>query len=218
MKRCMNKGPLAGVLGLTLLCAGCGGSGSETITPTTQRSASSGTETGTASSNGQPEGGEVELGPSVEFVGLVAKVPASWQSEMPSSNMRVAQFRLPGVDGADDAELAIFDFGPGMGGSVLDNIRRWTGQVTGPDGNAVPPTVVEATIGDMTITKVESTGTFMSGMPGDSSVRENTTVINAQLIKSPDQFIFFKLIGPRATVEANRAGFEAMLGSITRGE
>src|SRR5690606_9268751 len=106
----------------------------------------------------------------------------------------------------------------GMGGSVLDNIRRWTGQVTGPVGNAVPPTVVEAQIDDMTMTNVESIGTIMSSRPGDSTVRENTTDINAQLIKSPDQYIYFKLIGPRATVEANRAGFEAMRGSITRGE
>lgn len=207
---------VTGLMVLTLCPIGCGGqSGESAPSPTTRRDAGTGTASETGTMENAPEDGAVELGPTVEFVGLEARIPASWQSEMPSSTMRVAQFVLPGADDAGDAELIIYDFGPGQGGSVLDNIRRWAGQVTDADGDPVPPTVVEAEVNGMAITKVEATGTYASGMPGDSVVRPNTTVINAQLIKSPDQFVFFKLLGPQETVAAHRAGFEAMLSSLS---
>lgn len=206
---------LSGLMVLTLCGVGCSGQTEESSpSPTTRRNAGASGTSDAGTMNDAPGDGSVELGPAVEFVGLRARVPASWQSEMPSSNMRAAQFVLPGAEGAENAELIIYDFGPGQGGSVLDNIRRWASQVTDAEGNPVPPTVVEAQVNGMAITRVEATGTYASGMPGDAQVRPNTTVINAQLIKTPDQFVFFKLLGPEETVEAHRAGFEAMLSSI----
>ena len=60
---------------------------------------------------------------NVENNGLVPgeisySVPADWKSEKPKSSMRKAQYRIPGFEGAEDAEMAVFVF-PGTGGSVL---------------------------------------------------------------------------------------------------
>lgn len=201
-------------LSMAVLCAGgCGpGSRESNTSPTTQRDNADANEQ--MANTGNDADHTVELGPVVTFVGLSAHVPTDWQSEMPTSDMRVAQFVLPGADGAGDASLVIYDFGPGQGGTTLDNINRWRGQVTDGDRVPVTPIIVEANVAGMSITKVEATGRYSSGMQGDGEVHADTTVINVQLIKSPEQSVFFKLVGPKETVAAHRAGFEAMLGSI----
>src|ERR1044072_9534883 len=55
------------------------------------------------------------------------QAPDGWISEQPSSTMRVAQYRLPGDAG--DANLAVYYFGPGQGGSGEGNPGRWVEQV-----------------------------------------------------------------------------------------
>src|SRR5436190_23729545 len=54
---------------------------------------------------------------------LKYKTPDGWLTEKPSSSMRVAQYKLPKVEGdSDDAGLVLYFFGSGQGGSVSDNV------------------------------------------------------------------------------------------------
>src|ERR1041385_3882899 len=63
-------------------------------------------------------------------------MPAGWQEEKPTSNMRVAQYKLPRVEGDNaDAELVLYYFGQGQGGSTQANIDRWLNQMQQPDGS-----------------------------------------------------------------------------------
>src|SRR6185369_1129222 len=88
---------------------------------------------GTDASN--PSGGPNQ-GDVVKIGKLSAKAPASWKEEKPSSTMRLSQYRLPKAEGdPEDAELAIFFFE--SGGSVQDNIDRWKGMFTAPEGKTI---------------------------------------------------------------------------------
>src|SRR3982074_3165456 len=50
---------------------------------------------------------------------LKYKAPAGWVTEQPTSSMRVAQYKLPKVEGdSEDAGLVLYFFGKGQGGSV----------------------------------------------------------------------------------------------------
>ncbi|MFO0630892.1 MAG: hypothetical protein U0325_35425 [Polyangiales bacterium] len=62
--------------------------------------------------------------------------------------MRRAQYAVPGAAG--DGELAVFFFGVGPGGDIVENYRRWHGQFERTDApttrDARPSTSLRATI------------------------------------------------------------------------
>ena len=90
--------------------------------------------------------------------------PPRWQRRPPSSAMRAAEYRVPRAAGdPEDAECTVITFGPGMGGSVDDNIDRWVKQLDG----ASPPVRSTRTVHGMKVTRVETTGTYLGmRMPG----------------------------------------------------
>jgi len=61
------------------------------------------------------------------------KVPEGWISENPTSAMRIAQYKLPKIEGdPEDASLVLYYFGAQQGGAVQANIDRWIGQMQNP--------------------------------------------------------------------------------------
>src|SRR5262245_24285100 len=83
-------------------------------------------------------------------------VPAGWVAEKPSSEMRRAQYRVPGSGG--DAECVVFYFGPGQGGDPAANVARWMSQFEDPEG--APKTRTLAADG-MKVTAIETSGTYL---------------------------------------------------------
>ena len=149
---------------------------------------------------------------------LVWTPPASWVVEPPANPMRRGQYRVPGPGG--DAECAVFYFGPGQGGDPQSNVERWASQFVTADGQ--PGTAAmrtrEFAVEAAKILVVETEGTFMAGsmMGMPSQPRPDQALLGA-VVEGPDAYWFFKLTGPKATVEAAREPFDAMLRSVHRG-
>jgi len=149
---------------------------------------------------------------------LVWKVPAGWAPETPSSPMRRAQYRIQGPAGA--AECAVFYFGPGQGGDAEANAARWASQFQssggGPAGEVKRSTV---RVGDISVLMVQVAGTYVGGMGGGPTGPEQPNhMLLGAIAQGPDANWFFRLIGPRGTVEAQRPAFEQMIQSIRRGK
>jgi hypothetical protein len=129
----------------------------------------------------------------------------AWQTVTPSSSMRKAQFTLPRVaDDPEDAELAVFYFGAGQGGSVQANLTRWYGQFTQPDSSssAEKAKSAQAVVEGMNLTTVDLSGTYVgSMMPGmqDEQNKPNFRML-AAVLETPQGPYFFKLVGPEKTV------------------
>jgi len=144
--------------------------------------------------------------------------PAGWKQETPSSGMRYAQFRIPGLDGdPDDAECAVFYFGPGQGGSPKDNASRWISQFAQPDGSSSESRAKTElkTVNGKQVMFVEVGGTYTPstmGMPGGEAKKDYALL--GAIVSGPDAPWFFKLTGPRRTVDANRDAFTEMIASI----
>src|SRR5260370_11904605 len=84
------------------------------------------------------DGQEKEKGTRVTIDGLQSKAPADWLEEKPTNEMRFKQFRVPAAkDDMEPAELIIFFFGTGGGGSVQENLKRWKGMFTAPEGKKI---------------------------------------------------------------------------------
>jgi hypothetical protein len=151
--------------------------------------------------------------------GLAWTAPNGWESQVPSSAMRRAQYRVPGPGG--DGECVVFYFGPGEGGDPKSNALRWASQFQ-PAGGLSPEQALKTgdlKVGDIPIMTVEVAGTYLGGgamMGGPSEPRPDYMLLGA-VAEGPDANWFFKFTGPAKTVEAQRAAFGELVKSLRKG-
>jgi hypothetical protein len=126
--------------------------------------------------------------------------------------MRAAQFTVPGKAKADAAECVFFYFGPGEAGGAQANLQRWVQQFA-----ADPKPVIkmeDAKHGETPVVYLFAEGTFMSGPPfGGAKVPKKDYGMAAAVLGTKPGYIFVKMTGPKATVEAARADFKKMIES-----
>lgn len=146
------------------------------------------------------------------FLGYQAPVPAAWEPQVPSSNMRAAQYRIPPSAKGTEGEVIVFYFGKGQGGSVQANVERWASQFTTPDGKPVAPKLAMLTTNGLPVTTVELNGSYARGVgTGPQGVAKPDQSLLVAVIETPEGNITIQLHGDRATVAANRKGFDAMV-------
>src|SRR5262245_12313636 len=150
----------------------------------------------------------------VDLGGLKATAPAAWKEVPVASSMRVKQFSVPGKDG--EAELAIFFFGQGQGGSVDANIDRWKKQFTPPEGKTLDQVskVQKMKLPSTNATVLDVSGTYMFKArpmdPGPGEPRPNSRML-AVVLETPQGNYFIKLTGPAKTIEKNKKDFDGWL-------
>jgi hypothetical protein len=153
--------------------------------------------------------GRVILGP------VTAAVPKKWKEKPPKSNMRAAEWIIPGKAG--DAELAVFYFGAGGAGGAKANLDRWIGQFEQPDGSpsASKAKIEEKKVADMPVTFVEVAGRYVAAMtPGAQEKHDKADhMMLAAILETAEGPYYFKLVGPQATVTAARKDFRGFIES-----
>ena len=133
------------------------------------------------------------------------KQPDGWITEKASSSMRVAQYKLPKVEGdKDDGSLVLYYFGSNQGGSTQANIDRWIGQIQQPDGSSSKDKArtESLTVNGLKVTTVDVTGTYTAEMaPGSGSFHNDDNYrLRAAVIETPKGNYFVKLAGPAKTI------------------
>jgi hypothetical protein len=135
--------------------------------------------------------------------------------EEPSNKFRAYQFSVPGDGGK--AELVIFFFGAGSGGSAADNIKRWKGFFQPPEGKTIDEVskVETKKIGAVEATYLDVRGTYLFKNPPFDP--------NAKVERRPDyrRFgvvfgskngpYFITLTGPAKTMEQQKKAFDNWL-------
>ncbi len=156
---------------------------------------------------GSPHGGGV---PSAdEKPAITWKAPAAWQT-LPNPNaMRIATYGLPRAKGATEEVTVSVSR---AGGTTEANIQRWLGQFD----NAGQERRTTKKVRGLTITIVEVSGTYLEGSMSATAPRTRAgwTLLGA-IVETSGSPYFFKLVGPAATVLSARAGFDALLASVT---
>jgi len=133
------------------------------------------------------------------------KAPDGWTTEKSSSSMRVAQYKLPKVEGdKEDASLVLYYFGASQGGSPQANIDRWIGQMQQPDGSdsKTRSKTDSLTVNGLKVTTVDVTGTYTAEMaPGSGTFHNDENYrLRAAVIETPKGNYFVKLAGPAKTI------------------
>jgi hypothetical protein len=147
--------------------------------------------------------------------GLRWDPPAGWTAER-AQPMRAATYTIPAAAGDKSAaECALYFFGAGQGGSVQDNLERWKGQFTAPNGKAAPAQVAKKTVRGLPMTTIDVSGEY-SGMGGPMAPQRAVPGYRllGAIVEGPGGNIFVKLTGPAKTVEANRQKFDVLLSSF----
>ena len=133
------------------------------------------------------------------------KVPEGWIVEKPTSDMRVAQYKLPKTGGdSEDGLLIVYYFGQGQGGPAQANIDRWIGQMQQPDGSSSKDKAKTGTltVNGLSVNTVDVKGNYSGGMSPDSAPVAKQAIyrLRAAVIETPKGSYFVKLTGPEKTV------------------
>ncbi len=140
---------------------------------------------------------------------IVWKAPDAWKLLDHPSPMRLATYTIPKAEGdAEDAELSVTR----VGGDVASNIQRWSGQFEG----SPQPKTSERSAGDLKITVVELEGTYSGmAMPGQGAAgpKQNFAML-AAIVEGGGDAHFFKMTGPKKTIDAARGGFDELVSSF----
>src|SRR6185295_4436937 len=118
------------------------------------------------------------------------KVPAGWTVEKSTSEMRLAQYKLPKAEGdAEDALLILYYFGQGQGGTPEANIERWVNQVKQPDGSASKDKAKTETmiVNGLQVSTVDVLGNYSGGMSQDSVPKDSKSIfrLRGAIIETP---------------------------------
>lgn len=136
------------------------------------------------------------------------QMPASWSSRGGNAT-RLATYHVPAaVDATDDAEVSITR----AGGTTDANIERWVWQFD----ESGKVTRSEKTVAGFKVTTVEVGGTYLANAmgPAEANPKKRWAMVGA-IVETPGPDYFLKLVGPKATVDAERANFLGMVDGLT---
>ncbi len=148
-----------------------------------------------------------------EAAGVAWTIPAGWETEAPRQ-MRIATYRIHAIAGdAEDAECAVYFFGPGQGGTVEANLKRWTEQFSSPNGQAK---LEKLNVAGLTVSTLSESGTYLGGGPmmGQQQASKPNFRMEGAIVEAPQGLVFFKLVGPLNTVASANGDFKSLLQSL----
>lgn len=153
--------------------------------------------------SGHPPIGNAQLPKPEATLGWT--MPPRWELIAHPSSMRIATYRVPKVPGdIEDAELSVTR----AGGDVEQNAQRWIAQFDEPSRPSAKR--VTKTIGTLKVHLVSVQGSYTS-MKGE--VEKDWAMIGA-IVETGADAHFFKLTGPKKSVENARAELDALLASL----
>lgn len=149
--------------------------------------------------------------------GRIRMTPAKgWIRKQPRTRIVEHEFAASLADGKeDDARITVM----GAGGSIEQNIDRWIGQFSQPDGKSTrgATTVKEREIAGQKVHTVDITGTYRDqlGPFAPAVQRENYRMLGAIIVTEKFGRYYLKMVGPKDTVDANEKAFIKVLESLS---
>jgi len=164
---------------------------------------------------GAPVFGQPDAAGMVDLGEVAFKVPDGWTAQAPKSAMRRAQLSATGSAGP--AELIVYFFGPQGAGTTQENIDRWVGQFSNPDGSPVSSSKqTKSKAAGVDVTRLEVAGQYSGGMSptGQQQAAQANQRLIAAVVNTPGGPYYFKFLGPDATVVEQGAAFDELISSL----
>ncbi len=154
------------------------------------------------------QGVKLELGP----YSIVA--PKTWKQKQPTVRIIAYEFAAPAAEGdKTDGRFTVM----AAGGTIEQNIERWYGQFTQPDGSQTADKAKsdKKTIAGQTVHVVDVSGTYkdQAGPFAPAVMREDYRML-AAIIETKQGNVFLKFYGPKKTIAEHEKAFQEMVGSL----
>lgn len=157
-------------------------------------------------------------GPTFKVSGLQFTVPSRWQKEPAANDARAGQWHVPPPRGeeGEGGEVIVFYFGPGVGGSVQDNVTAWRSTMTGADGNPVKAEVKDHVDGTIKITQASLFGTYSDPVPIPGlppQLKPHYGLLGA-IIEGPNGTVYWRFTGPETLITASLPLFSKIINTV----
>ncbi len=141
------------------------------------------------------------------------EAPESWSKVDPTSSMRLDEYV---VDSKSNTVTSVYFF-DGMRDAVEANLQRWKGQFKDDDArNLIQKKQYNRR--ELPLTIYHLTGTYLEKldpMDPQSAIKEiGDYALLAAVVEMKNGTWFFKMLGPKAVVETNRASFDQLIDSF----
>ena len=147
--------------------------------------------------------------------GIRWNTPAHW-TVGEAKPMRKATYVIPAASGsaAEAGECGVFFFGKGQGGSVDENLDRWAKQFEG----AAAPKRSESSVHGLKVHRMDLSGTYLApgGPMMQSQGKKTGWRLSGAIVEAPEGLVFFKCVGPDATIQAAAKDIDALIQSVTK--
>jgi hypothetical protein len=177
-----------------------------------ESSEAAGAPAGTPEASHTPAAGaELTRSPGPE---IAWQKPRRWLAEL-AQGMRLASYIVPAPrEGGENAQCAVYYFGPGQGGGVDANLDRWIAEFETP----ATPKRRTREIHGLRVSEIEVTGVYTAhaGAPGEDTAGKPGWTLMGAIVEGPAGAVFFKLTGPGPTVAAASKEFDDMLASLRK--
>ena len=151
-----------------------------------------------------------------EAARLRFNVPSSWTRTPATSDTQAARFRLPAAAG-DLADTDVVLFFAGEGKKPTDaQLEHWHARFNQPDGRPTKSVaeVTKRTVNGLAITTIDVSGDYVGTTKSGVRASVSGYRMLGAIIKGEGRQWVFEVVGPRATVAAERADFDALLFSL----
>jgi len=218
------------LLALVAVLAGCSSENETEAYNSTQNTQSAQNPAQTNSS-----GKSVEVKPDYDMSGIpfdlsgkpvtvagITFTPAIQWEDLGPSDMRTASYTYgPLETDKDKAQLNVYFFGPGQGGTIEANVQRWIKQMALPDGSDANNGAIRYSkdVNGLTTHVLTLYGIFNEPVGGPMSQKtipkENYRLIGV-IVEAPKGNVFFKLTGPDYTAKIMVEAFITMINQIQK--
>jgi hypothetical protein len=146
--------------------------------------------------------------------------PKSWTRQKPKSRIVEHEFSIKPSDGDKNAgRMTVM----ASGGSIKDNLARWAGQFTQPDGTASKGKmkVTKKKVAGQDVNFVDISGTYGEALRGPfgpkvdrAGYRMLAAILELSKDSKPMGNYYIKLYGPAKTIKQNEKAFEQFVLSL----
>jgi len=139
--------------------------------------------------------------------------PATWFWLPPKSTIVSANYVVPSVGKNESALFSATFFNEGEGGHFTENIVRWKSMFRSNDGAPVKPEIVVIEVNGHDAVVAEFHGEYMGA--GAAWHLKDHALLVAE-VREPTGNIYFKVIGPRETLDAHKEAFLQAIKSMRK--
>lgn len=160
-------------------------------------------------------------GQPVTIAGITFTPAIQWK-DLGAKDMKLASYSYgPLASDKDPANLNVYFFGQGQGGSIEANVERWIKQMSMPDDSDPSRAAIQYTkdVNGLKAHVLTLFGTFNEPVGGPMSQvttpKENYRLIGV-IVEAPEGNVFFKLTGPDYTAKIMVEAFITMVNQIQK--